>query len=354
MTIEWRPELNALTTPPSYRARVILKDSVGYAALAERIVLKNPVCSADQAESVLRTRDEEIQELLLDGYQVTLENAFIYHVTVTGRMNAPDDPLPSDGTVNVQIHAARPFVEKVRQAARLERLPPEQKTPIIAGAEDTMLGLNDVLHPDGVLRLTGTDLLFDPKTGSGECVLEGTRNGRAVQSRFAMLSNSLILAVPEIPSQPQPWNNEYRVSVSARYTTHGSLRTGIYPRLLRTPLTVDVAADDGILSGAEANPLARVTGGDLSGESAQVRIEAALNAQDGGLLQLRLLDMSEDGAAGDAVQVPDNGVYTLPGQPESELVGLEVTVERYALLVDKIRQEYTGRLVDILNVSSET
>ena len=350
-TIQWRPEQNALTTPRSYWVRVIPKDSIGYAALAERIVLKNPVCSAEQAESVLRTRDEEIQELLIDGYQVSLENAFTYHLSVTAKLDEADDPLPPDKAVNVQVYAARPFVETVRQAARLERLPLEQKEPLIAGAEDTVLGLNDVLNPDGVLRLTGTDLLFDPKTGSGECVLEGTRDGRTVQSRFALLANSMILVVPEIPAQSDAWNNEYRVSVSARYTTHGTLRSGTYSRLLRSPLTIIVGADHGILSGAETSPLVRVTDGLLNSASARVRIQAVINARDG-RLYLSLLDMSEGGASGDAVRVTGNGAYTLAGYAGSDLASLEVTVDNYAALVSKVREEYTGWLVDILDVSN--
>lgn len=351
MAIQWRPEPNALTNPRSYWVRVIPKDSIGYARLAERIVLKNPVCSAEQAESVLRTRDTEILDVLLEGSQVSLENSFTYHLSVTAKLDAPDDPLPPDHVINVQVYAVRPFVEAVRQEAKLERLPPDQKAPVIAGAEDTVLGLNDVLNPSGVLHLSGTNLLFDLQSGSGECVIEGSREGRTVQTRFAMISNSLILVVPEIPSQPDPWNNEYRVSVSTRYTAHGSLRTGTYQRLLRTPLAVSIGNDDGILSGAEADdPLARVTGGQLTGDSARVRIQAALNAQSGEL-RLNLLDMREGGAASDAVHVTQNGAYTLAGYAGSALTSLEVTVDNYTALFTKVREEYTGRLVDILDVS---
>ena len=351
MAIVWRPELNALTSPPSYRARVIPKDTLGYAALAERIVLKNPVCSEEQAEAVLRSRDEEINELLSEGYQVTLENAFTYHVTISGRLDGPDDPLSRDSTVNVQVCAARPFVEGLRQTVRLERQPSEQKVPVIAAVEDTVFGLNDVLNPNGVLRLSGTDLDFDPKADSGECVLEGTRDGRSVQTRFAMISNNLILVVPEIPVQPEPWNNEYRVSVAVRDSGHGSLRTGIYPRLLRTPLSIILGRDNGILSGAGVKPLVRATGGRLSGEIARVRIQAILSALDGHL-RLNLLDMNEYGTVGDAIKVTGNGTYTLPGYSGSALAGLEVTVDDYAALVGKVREEYTGRMVDILDVSS--
>jgi hypothetical protein len=331
---------------------VIPKDSFDYARLAERIVLKNPVCSVEQAESVLRTRDAEILAILLEGSQVLLENAFTYYTTITGRLALPDDPLPPNSTVKVQVRVARPFVEALRQKAKLVRLPSEQKAPVLSSAEDTVLELHDVLNSDGILRLTGTQLLFDPKTGNGECVIAGTREGRAVQTRFALLSNSLILVVPEIPSQTQPWNNEYRVSVSTRYTAHGSLRTGVYQRLLRTPLAVQLGANNGILSGAETSaPLVRLTGGHLTQEGARTRIQAAIDGQSGEL-RLTLLDMNEGGASGDAVRVTGNNTYTLSGYPGSDVTTLEVTVLDYAALLSKIRDEYQGRMVDILDVGA--
>ncbi|MGR0481597.1 MAG: hypothetical protein ACTFAL_09390 [Candidatus Electronema sp. V4] len=84
-----------------------------------------------------------------------------------------------------------------------------------------------------------------------------------------------------------------------------------------------------------------------------MRIQAALNAQDG-KLRLSLLDMSEGGAAGDAVRVTHNGAYSLPGYAGSALASLEVTVDSHTALVKKIKEEYTGRMVDILDVSSGT
>ena len=349
MSVLWRPEMNAMTNPPSYWARVIAKDSVGYRKLAEQIVLKNPVCSVDQAEAVLRARDAEIMEQLLEGNQVTLENAFTYRLTISAKMDAPDDPLPPNAVVNVQVYAARTYSEALRQKVVLERRPPDHKTPVIAGAEDTVLRLKNVLNPYGALRLTGTEMAFDINGSNGECVIEGTNDGRIVQTRFAVMSNSMIAIIPEVPEQSEQWNNEYRVSISTRYTPRGSLRTGIYPRLLRTPLAVSLGQNHGILSGSEASPLARVTGGQLNATSERTRVEAVFDAQSGEL-RLRLLDMREGGATGDAVRVTGNGLHVLPGWTDSPLLTLNVTVDNYAALLAKVREEYTGRLVDILDV----
>ncbi|MCW5211617.1 hypothetical protein VU04_01755 [Desulfobulbus sp. TB] len=42
----------------------------------------------------------------------------------------------------------------------------------------------------------------------------------------------------DIPDQPDPWNNEYTLTVSTYYTEHGTLRT---------PLNAELGIDTGIL-----------------------------------------------------------------------------------------------------------
>ena len=347
---QWRPQLNALTTPRSYRAQPVPKDSYGYDELAKRIARRNPLWSADLVASILRAAREEIKEILIEGSQVSLEDAFTWHLSINARLNTPDDPLPQDkDIVNVQIYASRTFTNEVRQIIELEQLPPSEKAPVIAGAEDTVLKLADVLDPDGVLRLTGTDLFFEPEDSGGECVIEGSRNGRAIQRRFAQIANSSIIVVPKVPHQADLWNNEYRVSVSTRYTERGSLRTGTYSRRLRSPLSVTLGSGDGILSGAGTVPLVTVTGGTLTAANARVRVQAVLNAQDGDL-RLSLLDMTEGGAEGDEIRVTADGAYTLAGYVASPLTALNLTVNDYAALLNMIRTNYLGRVVDILDV----
>jgi hypothetical protein len=108
---------------------------------------------------------------------------------------------------------------------------------VILSAADATLELNNVLNPDGVLRLTGSHLSFDRKDPDCRCVIAGTESGSTTQSQFAGISDSEVLTVPHIPAQANPWNNEYTVSITTRYTEHGSLRTGTYGRKLRSPLT---------------------------------------------------------------------------------------------------------------------
>lgn len=159
-----------------------------------------------------------------------------------------------------------------------------KKAPVMLSAEDTTLELNDVLNPDGVLRLNGTNLLFDRKDPDCGCLIEGTRSGETAQTQFASVSNTEVLLVPHIPTQDDPWNNEYTVSIHTRYTENGSIRTGTYGRRLRSPLVLNGFSSDtphevGILTGNAPAPYVVATSAEMTADE-QIRIQAIFDLTD--------------------------------------------------------------------------
>uniref|UniRef100_UPI0040561B8C hypothetical protein n=1 Tax=Candidatus Electronema sp. TaxID=2698783 RepID=UPI0040561B8C len=353
-TIQWRPAVNALTTPNSYRMLFLPRNVVDTQELAVRMAAELPNYSADELRAILAARNKVVRQSLINGEQVTEENNFTYSLSFTARLESADDaPPPLDQCLQVRVHASPPFVAEVRHAAQLERLSRDKKLPLINTAEDTLLKLDNVLNPDGVLRLTGEDLFFDVEQGTGDCVISGTQSGRAVQSRVNLISNSTIMLMPEIPAQSQPWNNEYTISVTTRYTAHGIPRTGIYERMLRAPLTLSNfnlphPPETGILTGSADSAYVSVTGGAVSADT-RLRIQVILDSQ-GERLLFSLLDMKEGGAAGSEVSVTQNGEYTLPGFSGSALSSLAIRVNNYAALWAMVRSGYGGRLVDVLDL----
>jgi len=353
-TIQWRPEVNALTTPQSYRARVLPRNVVGNDELAAEIAAELGVISPDLARLVITTEKKLIARHLSNGDQVTQEDALTYSLSLTAKLDSPDDPLPNtDDMLKVRIYASKPFAAEVRQPAKFEKLPLAEKSPVIASAEDNRLKLADVLFAQGVLKLTGSNLFFDETEESGECVIEGTQSGKAVQNQYAMISNTSILLVPVIPAQAHPWNNEYTVSVSTRYTEHGTPRTGTYRRRLRTPLTLTNFGhpnppEAGILTGSADTAYVTVTGGAASAD-AMLRIQAVVQLPEEHLL-FNLIDMTENGKAGPVVTVAANGSFTLSGFAGSAVTSLNITVNNCAGLVQMIRNAYSGRLADVLKV----
>jgi hypothetical protein len=354
--IQWRPEVNALTSPQSHRLLFVPHSTVSDAKLAAEIAEANPNFNEEAVRTILNSRKEIIQRHLINGEAVVEENAFTTTISLAGRLNNPDDPPPPpEECVHVRVYPAPAFVAAVRQAARLERLPMEKKLPLIAAAQDTVLELRDVLNPAGALQLTGSDLRFDRSRADEGCVIEGAAGGSVAQTRFIKTEASTIIVMPDLPAQPHPWNNEYTVSVSTRYSPNGTLRTGVYERTLRAPLTVSGMWEatpplTGILTGNEASAHVNVTGGSVAAAET-LRIQAVCNAQ-GDALLLSLLDMKEGGAAGAAVSVTENGAATLPGFSGSAVTSLNLWVNNYAALKEMVRSVYGGRLVDVLKVET--
>jgi hypothetical protein len=353
-TVQWRPEVNALTTPQSWRPRYVARNTNGSDVLAARIALKHPSLDEETIKTTITALVEEIRIDMINGDQSSLDNAITFRLSLTGRLDSPDAPLPpAEESVALRAVFSRAITEDVQRNVRFERLPFEEKLPVIATAEDTVFGLSDVLNPGGALRLGGSDLAFTPGAADEGCVIEGTRSGRTVQSRFVSISDTAITLLPDIPAQNDPWNNEYLLAVAARYTENGTLRTGIYRRRLRSPLTVTKLGhpnppEVGILTDKAALPYVTVTGGALSADET-VRIQVILDLH-ANTLAFNLLDMSEGGKAGAAVQVTANGPVTLAGFADSALTSLNVTVKNFADLVKMIRSGYSGRLVDVLVV----
>jgi hypothetical protein len=352
-TVQYRVEPNPLTKPASYRLRFISKQTAGYDELAAAVA-KDTGLSVEQARAFLQAAVRNIREMICDGMQVTLEDAFTFCPSLRGRLNSPDEPLPSnDKVLRVSVSATSPMLQYVQQNVTLVRVATEQKAPSILSAADTALLLNNVLNPDGVLRLTGSNLAFERSSTDCGCVIAGTQSGSTAQTQFAGISDSEVLLVPHIPAQSHPWNNEYTVSITTRYTEHGSLRSGTYGRKLRSPLTaVNLGhpnpPETGILTGSAAAPHVSIIACTLSA-SERLRIQADASVQEN-QLSFRLIALRDGGAVGGMVPVTANGEYTLPGFAGSAVSSLTIRVNDYAALRTMIRNDYDGRLVDILDL----
>jgi len=351
--IQWRPEVNALTTPPSWRPRFIARNVLGKADMAARMAKALPNYSEEEFRTFIDLHNQLIAESLISGEQVTEENDFTYSLSFTGKLESADDPLPPlNECLQVRIYASQPLVEAVRQAAKTERLPEEKKLPLISAARDTLMDLKDVLNPAGALQLAGADLQFDRSRPDEGCVIEGTESGHVAQTRFVKMEDSEIILMPDLPEQTHPWNNEYRLSVSTRYSGHGTLRTGIYSRMLRSPLTVDtLTGGTGILTGNADSAYVSITGGSISSNET-LRIQAIFDARTDALL-FSLLDMREGGLTGAVASVTEAGEVTLQGFSGSAMTSLTVQVNNYyAALKEMIRSSYGGRVADVLKVET--
>ena len=353
MSVQWRIEPNFLTVPPSYKIRFMPRDSAGTEDLAAAINEENPNYSVEDAKTMLALLERVVQKKLLSGIQVTINGMLSFGLSFTGRLESPNDPMPPvNQSLHVSVRVLQPFLEEIRQQASFEKLPMQKRIPVINSAKDTRLHLPNVLYNKGVLQLTGNNLSITPEAEGNECLLAGVNRGRRVQEQFGPISNARLVFVPDIPSQNEPWQNEYILSVSSRFSVHGSPRTGIYHRRLRSVLMIDDLSGEtgaGILSDSSAEaPCVTLTGGEIAADE-MLQVQAVFDIRNS-LLRLNLLSMTEDGPAGEAVTVQADGEYTLPGFAGSAVGSLTVNVADYAALLKLVRDQYYGRLADVLDI----
>jgi hypothetical protein len=352
MSIQWRPEVNSLTTPHSYRIQVVPRGTVGYNEMATDIAATNPNFTEEMIKSLGPLMMTWIQQRMINGYKVTFPEACSFYISMGGTLDSPDAQLPeSDEMVQANTRFSRPYMKEIRHQAKFERLPMTEKLPVITSTQDTKLKLADVLFADGVLKLTGSNMDFDESSPNCGCTIAGTRNGQQKQSTFASVSNSEILVVPDIPTQDAPWNNEYTVTVTTQYSEHGTLRSGTCRRKLRTPIAWDGLPHEGgtgVLTGSAEVPYVTIESGTLAADE-MLRIQAMIDSRSGELF-INLIDMEEGGKAGAAVLVPDSGDYVLPGFSGSGVSDVHITVHEQALLVELLRNSYSSRMVDIVDI----
>ena len=354
-TIQWRPDINPLTVPQSYRVRFIPRNAANINDIAADIAQAHPNFNKADILTILKAEDQAIQTRLLNGEQVTKEGCCSWSLSFSGRLENPGDSLPPlDESLHVSVRVSPPFVETIQRSARTERLPMRRKLPQINQVEESLFKLPDVLNPAGVIMLRGLNLEFDPEGGNGGCVLQGTRSGKAEQTTFPVISNSTIMLMPEIPAQDAPWNNEYRISVSTHYGEQGTLRSGTYDRLLRSLLPVNGMSqpdppETGILTGSADHPYVSVVSGTVNADE-MLRIQAVHDVHRDMLL-FSLLNMQEGGLTGGMVVVGVDGEYTLPGFTDSAVSSLDIRVDDYAALKKIVRNDYNGRLIDVLQIS---
>lgn len=123
--------------------------------------------------------------------------------------------------------------------------------------------------------------------------------------------------------------------------------------MLRSPLTLSGFGqpdppEHGILTGKAASPYVSVIGGTVTADE-MLRIQVILDHRKKVLL-FSLLDMEKKGRTGTAVPVRENGGCTLPGFADSAVSSLSIRVNDYAALKEMTRNDYGGRLLDILDI----
>jgi len=349
-TLTWRPEQNSLTTPVSYRARPVVRSTLGYPQVAAAISARNPTWTTELIESVLRQFREEVKIQISNGNRINLDNGFSFYPSLQVRLATPDSTMPPAGEVlQAQATCSRTFRDETAALTTLERLPSVEKSPVITSGVDVTTSLLDVVQSGRTLKLSGNDLLFDPSISGQACTITHPQESSVVQSNFSKIGPSEVLLVCELPDAD---NGEgvFQVQITTQYTENGSLRTGTYGRFIREPIDITIGpGSEKVFSNGGALAFSTMTADSGSGIT-RYRAQAVIDSQDL-ILRMSLLDMVEGGVVGDSVQVTGGGIFPVAITTDDGTIDATITVVDYTSLYTMVQQDYLGRCVDIFNVA---
>jgi hypothetical protein len=94
-TVQYRIEPNLLTKPTSYKLRFLPQQTAGYDELAAAIAKDNGVTN-EQAKAFLLSMVNNVRQMLGNGIQVTLEEAFTFCLSFPGFPGAADQRNGAD------------------------------------------------------------------------------------------------------------------------------------------------------------------------------------------------------------------------------------------------------------------
>ncbi len=226
MPITYKIVENLLTQPPSYGGIPLSLDVLDSEDMADLIHAKNPTITPALAESVLLSLLDIVQQQLLDGNNVTLENFVSFYLTIRVKLDNPNDTIrPEQFHVNASIQSE--MKADIEALATYSREDYSTKTPVIVSVYDTNTLIVNWIREGFGHRVYGDFLGFDIDDSAQGLFLDSPAGNILKQNQFSYHKNKNIIFTPVLDSVLGPAceaSVEYDLTVKVRYTPDGTLR----------------------------------------------------------------------------------------------------------------------------------
>lgn len=320
MSIEYAVIPNALTVPPSYTARPAPKTILDYDLLARAINESNPTIPEQTAKSVLEAFKAEVVLQLSEGNTINLVGFVSFVVSMPIRLDSPTDLLPTN-PIDVKAKPSIVLKTAVRQQATYNRLAFQEKQPSILLGYDANTNIQNWTREGYGLRVDGSNVGFDGSDAEQGVYLLSSAGNNIKQSNIALNDPSKLIVTPVFDAASGPAGTasvEQILSVKARYTTNGQIRTGTYAKPLRsTNVISDATSDQVFVVGNAITGPAEVSS--YVGTQVNARIVAQIRPDN--VLTLSVGEL--EGDLGQALEVSANATVVLTGLAAA--VSIEVT-----------------------------
>lgn len=309
MSVPYYIDRNFLTTPPSYKMRPVARTILEIDDISRLITLNVPNIPFETAKTVLQTFADLTAEELAAGNTVKLANFISITLSMLGRLDSPEDPIPTD-TLKVNAKVAANYLAKVKQLTTYEFIGYTDKAPSIVSEYDTVTGIANYIRDGFAAMINGSQMGFDQSDTTQGVFLLSPAGNNIRQTSLVMSNPSNCAVVAEIDDAVQPAGAasvEQVLSIVTKYTENGEYRTGTYSTKIRTTNVI-----------TDTNKLVFVIGSDLTSGAtisaytgAQVDCRVQLEITPQGELKARIGTLA--GVFGDKVTISAADDYVLTG-----------------------------------------
>ena len=229
--IEYEVQPNKLTTPVSYAARVRSRGVVTREQLAQSIAQRMGTDVASVL-GVWSVQGRVLVEFLQAGMSVEVDDMATVSLSITARMDGPNDPLPGDAQLNIILRPDRKLSDAVRAGASVTRIEPSNLAAQIV-AVTTPVGDIAALAPGMIVQSDGYRQGFNPERADEGAFLVPGDGSPAVRftNYLASGDRKLLMAVPAGLATGTDWTLEVRTR-----TRGGSPTSPLYVGYWNTPL----------------------------------------------------------------------------------------------------------------------
>ena len=208
--IEYEVSPNKLTTPLSYAARVKMRGVLSRVQFAEQIAQRGQI-DVSQVYTVWNLQHRVLIENLLAGLSVEVDDLTTVSLSMTAKMDGPNEPLPADAQLNIILRPDRKLIDAVRMNASITRIEPTNLSPLIVGVSSPVGDLsallpNMVVQSDGYRQGFNADRLDE---GAFLVSSDGTQQVRFL-NYLATGDRKLMMAVPANLATDTNWTLEVR------------------------------------------------------------------------------------------------------------------------------------------------
>lgn len=239
MSLPYQLKNNMLTPTPTYSALAKPNVSINDDELARLFNIANPSMSVTSVLSYIAGFREIVQQQLILGNSITLLNFIRIFPSIRGKLETPDDSVGKDD-LEINSVIAREMVSTVRNEISLTRLPYTEKVPSISFHSDAG-GWYNLLG--NLETLSGAMMQFDASDPLQGVFLKNKFTA-VVDKPTEYAINTMgrnVFNTPVISTPTEGRENEFEISLSTRYTSNGTYRTGTYSRPVRTGKVVTTA-----------------------------------------------------------------------------------------------------------------